>query len=103
MSDQWAVRTRTGSTEEGKAIYGREVYAGTEYGARRYVESNHPRPHVEPGVAPRGEEGPAYDAVLVAPDGIEEVYHADPEIGWNARGGGKTPVSEPKTPKKPTP
>lgn len=57
----------------------RTVFEGLEHEARRYVENNFPRPHVEPGTVT---DNPAPDAVLVKEDGSKETYHAD--NGWSS-------------------
>lgn len=84
MAEQYVVKSRTGTTEEGKAVYGRVAFEGNEYDAQRFVEQWYPRPHVEPG-AYYSEGGVQPDVILVAPDGSEHAYHADPQIGWTQR------------------
>lgn len=52
-------------------------FAGTEADARKHVENNFPRPHVEPGSL---SDRLRADVHLLSPDGSVEEYHGD--AGW---------------------
>jgi hypothetical protein len=68
----------------------RTLFQGLEKDARRFIENNFPRPHVEPGT--NDEAVP--DVALVAPDGSKETYHA--EDGWSGKPEAAAPAAEVK-------
>jgi hypothetical protein len=70
-SDEWVVRQRNAN---GEAEHGRVLHRGTEESARKFVADNFPRAHAEPG-RDYGDEGPATDVVLFAPDGAQHTHH----------------------------
>lgn len=68
------VLTRAPGSEKHRRL----VFEGTEKDARKYIENNYPRVHVEPGI-PSDEFLP--DAVFQDDSGNIEHYHG-PEAGW---------------------
>jgi hypothetical protein len=60
---------------------GRKLFEGNEADARRFVEQNFPRTHVDDNTVNR--DIPVHDVKLINPSGVEEVYHAD--TGWVSR------------------
>jgi len=73
MADVWKV------TQSLMGRPARTLFQGLEKDARRFVENNFPRAHVEP---PSQEPG-IPDVQLVSPSGAEETYHA--EDGWSGQ------------------
>lgn len=55
----------------------RTVFEGLVSDARKFIQNNYPRAHVEPGNSDPGTP----DVRLVHPDGSAETYHA--ETGWS--------------------
>ena len=68
-------RAKVVSTNPARA---RVLFEGLEEEARRFVENNFPRAHVEPGTVV---EQPVPDVELVKDNGSKETYHAD--SGWS--------------------
>ena len=75
VSDPKPARARVVQQTTGRA---RVLFEGLAEDARKFVQNNFPRPHVEPPGAPVGNAVP--DVVLVHDDGTKENYHADD--GW---------------------
>lgn len=59
----------------------RVLFEGLEEDARKFVQDNFPRAHVEPGMTV---EKAVPDVHLVKDDGSKEEYHA--ETGWSGVG-----------------
>lgn len=84
MAEVWNVVTT--ATSRAKTLF-----SGLEKDARKFVENNFPRPHVEPPGHPT-DPGQA-DVKLVGPGGQTETYHA--EDGWSGQASAST--SDPDT------
>lgn len=85
MNDVWNVVTTA-------AARAKTLFSGPESAARRFIEQNFPRPHVEPPGHPTDPGEP--DVKLVGPDGQTETYHADD--GWTGNQSQQN-VSDPDT------
>lgn len=71
----WKVKQYTGQHE------GRTLFKGIQRDARRYVETNFPRPHIDPGSG--GDDELKADVHLVSPDGVREHFlGAELEEPW---------------------